>query len=105
MHEPWGIGDWQLFNLAEDPGELKDLSDQNPAKKQELLRAWNAYVQQFNIIPANRHAVEQAEKQLPARFDPQTEEFPVLYGFPAQRYKQLLEMYESQVRKYYSWRW
>jgi arylsulfatase len=105
LYEPWGIDDWQLFNLAEDPGEMRDLSDQNPAKKQELLRAWNAYVQQFNIIPANRHALEQAEKSLPARFDPQTEEFPVLYGAPAQQYQQLLEMYESQVRRHYSWRW
>jgi len=105
LHEPWGIGDWQLFNLAQDPGEMRDLSDQNPAKKQELLRAWNAYVQQFNIIPANRHAFEQSEKALPARADPQTEEFPVLYGAPAQQYQQLLEMYESQVRRHYSWRW
>jgi arylsulfatase len=104
LHEPWGVGDWQVFNLAEDPGEMRDLSQQNPEKKQELLAAWNAYVEQFNIIPTNRHAFEQAKKQLPGRFNPQTEEFPVLVGPVSEQYRQLVEMYEKQARKYYTWR-
>jgi arylsulfatase len=104
LYEPVGIDDWQLFNLAEDPAELRDLSDQYPEKKQELLASWDAYVDQFNIIPANRHAFEQLPKQLPIRGDPQTEEYPVLYGPPSEQYRRLIEMYEQQVRKYYSWR-
>jgi arylsulfatase len=104
LHEPAGIGDWELFNLVEDPAELRDLSDQNPEKMQELLASWDAYVEQFNIIPANRHALEQMRKQLPERFDPQTEEFPVLYGVAAEQYRQALAAYEQQVRGYYSWR-
>jgi arylsulfatase len=104
LHEPVGIADWQLFNLAEDPAELRDLSDQYPEKKQQLLASWDAYVDQFNIIPANRHAFEQLPKQLPIRGDPQTEEYPVLYGPPSEQYRRLIEMYEQQVRKYYSWR-
>ena len=104
LHEPWGIGDWQLFNLVEDPGEMKDLSNQNPEKKRELLAAWNAYVEQFNIIPANRHAFEQAFRQLPTPFDPQTEEYPVLVGPVSDQYRQLVEMYEKQVRQHYTWR-
>ena len=105
LHEPVGTDDWQLFNLAEDPAEMRDLSEQYPEKKQELLASWDAYVEQFNIIPANRHAFEQLPKQLPIRGDPQTEEFPVLYGQPVERYRRLIEMYEQQVRRYYSWRW
>jgi arylsulfatase len=104
LHEPWGIGDWQVFNLADDPAEMRDLSSQNPEKKRELLAAWEAYVKQFNIIPSNRHAFEQARKHLPARFDPQTEEFPVLVGPTAGQYQKLLEMYEKQARKHYTWR-
>jgi hypothetical protein len=93
-----------VFNLAQDPGEMRDLSQQNPEKKQELLAAWNAYVERFNIIPTNRHAFEQAKKQLPGRFDPQTEAYPVLVGPVSEQYRQLVEMYEKQARKYYSWR-
>jgi len=103
LHEPWGTGNWQLFNLTEDPGEMKDLSDENPDKKTELLAAWNAYVQQFNVIPANRHAFEQAKKQLPAGIEPQTEQFPVLVGPTSAQYQQLLEMYEKQARQHYTW--
>jgi arylsulfatase len=70
LHEPWGrTEDWQLFNLAEDPAELRDRSAEEPAKKAELLAAWDAYVEQFNIIPANRHAFEQLSKLLPRRGD------------------------------------
>ena len=104
LHAPAGIDDWQLFNVAEDPGEMRDLSDQNPEKKAELLAAWNAYVERFNVIPASRHAFEQMEKMLPARGSPQTEEFPVLVGPLSEQYERLLETYEAQARRYYSWR-
>ena len=104
LHEPVGTGDWQLFNLAEDPAEMRDLSEQNPAKKAELLTAWSAYVKQFNVIPANRHAFEQMAKQLPVRGDPQTEQFPRLFGAPSAQYEMLLQRYLREVRKYYTWR-
>jgi len=105
LHEPWGLGDWQLFNLAEDPAELNDRSAAEPEKKAELMAAWDAYVEQFNVIPADRHAFEQMKKVLPFRGDPQTEEFPVLTGQPGEQYKQLIDMYEQQARSYYTWRW
>jgi arylsulfatase A-like enzyme len=34
---------WQLYNLAEDIGETKDLAAANPAKAKELLAAWEAW--------------------------------------------------------------
>jgi hypothetical protein len=43
-------------------------------------------------------------KQLPARGDPHTEAFPVLVGPLSERYRRLVEMYEQQARRYYSWR-
>jgi arylsulfatase len=105
LHEPFGTADWQLFNVREDPAELRDLSAEEPTKMAELMAGWDAYVEQFNIIPANRHALEQLSKLLPLRGDPQTDEFPVFYGPPAQRYRQMVEMYEEQARRFYSWRW
>ena len=32
MPPPFGTGDWELYNLIEDPGELVDLSDQHPER-------------------------------------------------------------------------
>ena len=37
-----GEGAWQLFNLAEDLGEERDLAAVNPAKLAELAAAWRA---------------------------------------------------------------
>jgi len=104
LHDPWGIDDWQLFNVREDPAELRDLSAEEPEKRAELLASWDAYVEQFNVIPANRHALEQLYRVLPLRFDPQTNEFPVRIGPPAVGERQLVEIYEQQVRQDYTWR-
>jgi len=43
LPEPFGIGDWELFNLIEDPGETRDLSAKNPAKRSELVGLWKRY--------------------------------------------------------------
>jgi arylsulfatase len=39
---PWGagLGKWSLFNVADDPTELHDLSARAPAIKASLLEAW-----------------------------------------------------------------
>ncbi len=42
-------GQWELYNLQTDPAETKDLAKQQPAKVQELLGKWNAYVSSRNI--------------------------------------------------------
>ncbi len=49
---PWygGSGDWELFNLVEDPAELNNLASQNPEKLEELLAHWEQYVQENNVI-------------------------------------------------------
>ena len=38
LYEPFGTEDWQLFNLAEDPGEQQDLSNELPDKKARTYR-------------------------------------------------------------------
>ncbi|MCK7510553.1 MAG: hypothetical protein MZV70_45180 [Desulfobacterales bacterium] len=37
--KPYGKGDWELFNLAKDPAERKDLAAQNPDKVKAMLAA------------------------------------------------------------------
>jgi arylsulfatase len=43
MPKPFGKGDWELFNLKSDPGELNDLSQQYPAKRKEMMALWEQY--------------------------------------------------------------
>jgi arylsulfatase A-like enzyme len=45
-----GSGEWELFNLATDPGETTDLSKQEPAKTKALLALWDQYVAENGVI-------------------------------------------------------
>ena len=36
-------GEWELFNLKQDPAELNDLSKQHPDKLKELIALWGQY--------------------------------------------------------------
>ena len=47
---PLGKGDWALYNLDDDPGELRDLSETRPGVLAELLAAWDAYVEENGVI-------------------------------------------------------
>ncbi|OAA61971.1 Alkaline-phosphatase-like, core domain protein [Niveomyces insectorum RCEF 264] len=46
-----GEGDdgWELFNLAADPGETRDLAAAEPDKLRELLACWDAYVTECGV--------------------------------------------------------
>jgi arylsulfatase A-like enzyme len=50
---PFGSGDWELYNIKEDPGEIHDLSDQYHDKKAELLEAWDQYVEKKQVFDHN----------------------------------------------------
>ncbi len=45
-----GTGDWELFNLKDDPAEMHDLSVTNPEKKAALLKLWDEYVLRNGVI-------------------------------------------------------
>jgi arylsulfatase len=47
---PYGTGDWQLYNLAEDLGEQNDLSDEFPERRASLIDAWQQYADQVGVI-------------------------------------------------------
>ena len=43
-------GQWQLYNLADDPAEMNDLAGSNPAKLKEMLALWEQYTTENNFI-------------------------------------------------------
>ena len=43
-------GQWQLYNLADDPAEMNDLARSNPEKLREMLTLWERYTQEINFI-------------------------------------------------------
>lgn len=43
-NRPWGTGDWELYNIAKDRTESRNLAASNPAKLTELLAEWKRYV-------------------------------------------------------------
>jgi arylsulfatase len=45
-----GNGDWQLFNLKDDPAELRDLSAKYPQRRQSLLKLWDEYARRNGVI-------------------------------------------------------
>jgi arylsulfatase len=47
---PYGTGDWQLYNLAEDLGEQNDLSDEFPERRASLIDAWQQYADRVGVI-------------------------------------------------------
>ncbi|RMJ05783.1 Arylsulfatase [Marinobacter litoralis] len=53
LEEPYGPGEWQLFNLAEDPAETNDLASKEPEKLNQLLAEWDKYIKRNGVIVAN----------------------------------------------------
>ena len=91
LYEPFGTEDWQLFNLAEDPGEQHDLSSKLPNKKKALIALWDEYVKTNGVIIGERSPFEQAGKKLPDRV-PDFDNYPPVRGLEAVPYEKLLEL-------------
>jgi arylsulfatase len=78
--KPFGTAEWELFNLADDPGERIDLAADQPDKLDAMHQLWEDYVAANNVIVPSRSVFETLEEQLPPRVpdDP---------GFPPLIYK------------------
>jgi arylsulfatase A-like enzyme len=61
-----GTGDWELFNIKTDPGETRDLSKKQPAKRKALLALWDQYVKQNGVILTDDGPFKQRDKASPA---------------------------------------
>ena len=47
---PYGSGEWQLFNVAQDPGENDDLADEQPELLETLRAAWDRYAEDVGVV-------------------------------------------------------
>ncbi len=50
MPEPNGTGEWELFDLKQDPGELNDLGKKHPQKLKELVARWEQYKEENGVL-------------------------------------------------------
>jgi arylsulfatase A-like enzyme len=48
-----GSGEWELFNLRDDPAEMNDLSAEHPEKVEAMLQLWDDYVKTNGVILTN----------------------------------------------------
>jgi arylsulfatase len=55
LAKPFSTGDWQLFDLEKDPGEINDLSQQFPAKRDSLISDWLQYAKANDVIDHHGH--------------------------------------------------
>jgi arylsulfatase A-like enzyme len=65
--KPLGKGDWELFDLAADPGERNDLADKQPDRVKAMVALWDEYARNNNVVLPSRSVFETLYDQLPAR--------------------------------------
>ena len=53
MPPPFASGEWQLFNIVEDPAELNDLSANHPQKLEDMVRMWEQYKDDNAVLDAS----------------------------------------------------
>jgi arylsulfatase len=78
-YKPLGKGDWELFNLAADPAERKDLAAEHPDKVKALLQLWDSYVRANNVILPSRSMFETLDDELPKRVPDDPGYPPLIY--------------------------
>jgi arylsulfatase len=47
---PYGTGTWHLYNLADDPGETRDLANEQPETLNKLQAAWDRYADDVGVV-------------------------------------------------------
>jgi arylsulfatase len=48
--EPYGTGDWKLFDVVSDPGESKNLAEDMPDKLEALRSVWEEYAAEVGVV-------------------------------------------------------
>ena len=49
-NKPWGKDGWELYNIAKDRTESRDLADETPQKLGEMIVAWKQYVAETGTL-------------------------------------------------------
>ncbi len=67
---PVGDGTWQLYNMAEDPGETVNLSEAEPDILADLVAAYADYASEVGVLemPAGYNSFEAVSENATARF-------------------------------------
>ena len=47
---PYGSGNWQLYNVVDDPGETRDLARDRPGTLKKLQTAWDRYAKDVGVV-------------------------------------------------------
>lgn len=50
MPVPFGKGEWELFNLKTDPGEVNDLSGRHPERVASMVAMWEQYKKDNGVL-------------------------------------------------------
>jgi len=50
MPEPFGTGEWELFDLKQDPAEMNDLSEQHPDRLEAMIARWEQYKKDNGVL-------------------------------------------------------
>lgn len=50
MAPPFGPGEWELFNLTRDPGELNDLAEDQPDRLATMIASWEQYKEENGVL-------------------------------------------------------
>ena len=62
MPKPLGTGEWELFNLTQDPAEMKDLSKQYPDKLKKMVAQWEQYQKDNGVLDVSYDLSEMVKK-------------------------------------------
>jgi arylsulfatase A-like enzyme len=55
LPQPYGTGQWQLYDIERDPGETTDLSEKFPQVRQDLINGWMEYARIVDVYDHNAH--------------------------------------------------
>jgi arylsulfatase len=55
---PRGSGEWELYDLAHDPGETADLAKRRPAILARLVEQWDRYARANGVITPDKRLID-----------------------------------------------
>ena len=64
---------WQLFHVADDPAESRDLAAQHPEKLQEMIARWYVEAGKYNVLPLDGSIFQRLAAERPRLAQARTE--------------------------------
>ena len=61
MPPPFGKGEWELFNLQHDPGEMNDLSSEHPDRVEAMAAMWEQYKADNTVLDISLDLAEKVK--------------------------------------------